>query len=65
MDDVGVGGAAEPITSPAEGERVDHAILIPSSHFLEEFSGGRIEDAYVDAFLAGSGYLISVECDCD
>ena len=61
MYDIRVAGAAQPAASSVEGKRVDHAVLVSPSHFLEEVSCGRVEDTDVDALLACGGQLVAVQ----
>jgi hypothetical protein len=65
VDDAGVAGAAEPVASSAEGQGVDHAVLIAATHLLEEFAWNRIEEADVDAFFGGGGQLVTAEGEDD
>lgn len=61
MYDIGVAGAAQPVASSVERERVDHPVLVAPSHFLEEVAVGRAEDTDVDALLACGGELVAVQ----
>lgn len=61
MYDIGVAGAAEPAASAAEGQRVDHAVLVAAPHLLQQVAVGSVEDADVDALLARGGQLVAVE----
>lgn len=65
VDDIGVAGAAEPVASSAEGQGVDHAVLVAAPHLLEELTGSCIEDADVDAFFGGGGHLVTAEGEDD
>lgn len=61
MYDIGVAGAAQPVASPAEGQRVDHAVFVAPPHLLQQVAVGSVEDADVDALLARGGQLVAVQ----